>query len=373
LGTQVSVFRQLYENRSDSLARWKKQGKKVFGYFCTYTPEEIIYAADILPVRVTVDGGGTAMADAYLPNFVCSFSRQCLDAALKGEYDDFDGFVSAYTCDTIRNLLWDWKRLVPSKFIDFISFPSKTTEKALDFLLQEFSRSKRKLERFCEKEITDRALIKAIRVYNENRALLTKMYDLRKSDPPLISGIEALDMVRSAMVMPKEEHSKFLRQFASQAKERDTLPKGKVRLLVSGPIVQDVKVIETIENAGGLVVADDLCLGSRYFWDSVSLDGDPMKAVAKRYLGRTRCPCRHPPEERLDFILSMIKDFKVSGVVFLLQKFCDTHFMEHPFMEEKLKENGIPSLLMEVEQSTPTGSLRTRVEAFIEMLEGMKS
>ena len=368
-----SVFRQLYDNRNQFLANWKKQGKKVFGYFCTYSPEELIYAADILPVRVLADGGSTGLADAYLPNFICSFARECLDSGLRGEYKDFDGFVSAYTCDTIRNLLWDWKRLVPSRYIDFISFPSITTNKALDFLLQELNRSKSKLEKFCGRKITDQALLKAIRAYNENRALLSKMYDLRKSDPPLISGTEALDMVRSSMVISKEEHSKSLMKFASHAKERDNLPEGRARLLVSGPMVQDISLIETIENVGGLIVADDLCLGSRYFWDLVPMNGDPLKAIAERYLGRARCPCRHPPEERLDFILGMIKDFKVDGVVFLLQKFCDTHFMEHPFMEQKLKENGIPSLLIEIEQSTPIGALKTRVEAFIEMMEGMKS
>lgn len=370
MGTPTSIFRQLYKNRNDFLASWKKQGKKVFGYFCTYTPEEIIYAAGILSIRTSVDVASTAMADAYLPNFICSYARQCLDAALKDQYKGLDGYVSAYTCDTIRNLLWVWKRLVPSKYIDFISFPSKATDKALDFLLQELIRSKTKLEKFCGKQITDQALLKAIRVYNENRTLLSKVYDLRKSDPPLISGTEALDIVRAATVISKEEHSTYLKQFTSYVKERDNLPKGRVRLLVSGPVVQDINLIETIENSGGTIVADDLCLGSRYFWDTVDMNGDPLKAIAKRYLGRARCPCRHPPEERLKYVMRMVEDFKADGAVFLLQKFCDTHFFEHPFLEEKLKENGIPSLLIEIEQSTPIGAVKTRVEAFIEMLEG---
>jgi benzoyl-CoA reductase subunit C len=371
--TPASTFRGLYENRSDFIADWKSQGKKVFGYFCTYTPEEIIYAADILPIRASVDLASTTRADAHLPNFICSFSRECLDAALSDQYKDLDGYVSAYTCDTIRNLLWVWKRLVPTRYIDFISFPSKTTDKALDFLLQELTRSKTKLERFCGKQISDQSLIRAIKLYNENRTLLGKAYDLRKSDPPLISGTEALDMVRSATVTPKEEHNKSLRKFLSEVKERDALPKGRARLLISGPVVQDIKLIETIEDLGGTVVADDLCVGSRYFWDSVDVNGSPLKAIAGRYLGRARCPCRHPPEERLKYMMEMVKDFKVDGVVFMLQKFCDTHFFEYPFLEEKLKENGIPSSLVEIEQSTPIGALKTRVEAFMEMLEGTKT
>jgi benzoyl-CoA reductase subunit C len=369
----TSIFRRLYQNRNDFSESWKKQGKKVFGYFCTYTPEEIIYSADILPIRTSVDVASTTLADAYLPNFICSFARECLNAALSDQYKDLDGYVSAFTCDTIRNLLWVWKRLVPSKYIDFISFPSKTTDKALDFLLQEFIRSKTKLEKFCGKQISDQDLLKAIRLYNENRSLLSKVYDLRKSDPPLISGTEALDIVRSATVIPKEEHNRSLKRFMSDVKGRDNLPKGRARLLVSGPVIQDINLMETIESSGGTVVADDLCVGSRYFWDTVEVNGEPLKAIAKRYLGRARCPCRHPPEERLKYMIGMIKDFRVDGVVFLLQKFCDTHFFEHPFLEEKLMENGTPSLLIEIEQSTPIGAVKTRVEAFIEMLEGSKT
>lgn len=369
----IRSFRELYQNRNELLLKWKKQSKKVIGYFCTYTPEEIIYAAGMLPFRITADPVSTTLADAYLPSFICPFSRSCFDVALRGGYKNVDGYVSAYTCDTIRNLLWLWKRHIPTQYLDFISFPSGTTEKALEFFLNELGRFKEGLEKFCGTEISNQSLLRAIEVYNENRTLLRKVYDFRKSDPPLVSGTEALEIVRSAMVVPKEEHSKLLKQFISEVKDRDDFPKGGVRMLVSGPFIQDIGLVETIEGSGGSIVADDLCLGSRYFWERVDINTDPLKAIAKRYLGRVKCPCRHPPEDRLKYITEMIREFKVEGVIFVLQKYCDTHFFDFPFIEEKLKEDNIPALLIEVEHLTPVGAIKTRVEAFIEMLTGMKT
>lgn len=371
--TLISNFRELYQNRNDFLRSWKKQGKKVFGYFCTYTPEEMIYAAGILPFRITTDTVSTTLADAHLPNFICPFTRSCFDVALRGGYKDIDGYVSAYTCDTIRNVLWLWNRRIPAQFMHLISFPSGTTEKAFDFFLKELLRLKGRLEEFCGMEISDQSLSKAIKVYNESRRLLRKVYDLRKSNPPLISGTEAVEIVRSSMVVPKEEHTTLLKRFMSEVKYRTDFPKGRVRMLVSGPFIQDISVLQTIENSGGTIVADDLCLGSRYFWDQVDVNTDPLKAIAKRYLSRVKCPCRHPPKDRLDHIMKMIKEFKVEGVIFVLQKFCDTHFFDYPFIKERLKENGVPVLLIEVAHLTPMGPVKTRVEAFIEMLTEMKT
>jgi len=371
--TSASSFRQLYQNRNDFLKNWKKQGKKVFGYFCTYTPEEIIYASGILPFRITADTVSTTLADAHLPDFICPFTRSCFDVALRGEYKDIDGYVSTYTCDTIRNVLWLWNRYIPAQFMHLISFPSGTTEKAFDFFLKELLRLKGRLEEFCGMDISNQSLSKAIKVYNENRMLLRKLYDLRKGNPPLISGTEAVEIVRSSMVVPKEEHTTLLKQFMSEVKDRTDFPEERVRMLVSGSFIQDIGLLQTIENSGGTIVADDLCLGSRYFWDRVDVNSEPLKAIAKRYLSRVKCPCRHPPEDRLDYIMKMIKEFKVEGVIFILQKFCDTHFFDYPFMEEKLKENGVPVLFIEVAHLTPMGPIKTRVEAFIEMLTEMKT
>jgi benzoyl-CoA reductase subunit C len=35
---------------------YKKQGKKVIGFFCSYIPEEIIYAGGMLPYRIRPAG-----------------------------------------------------------------------------------------------------------------------------------------------------------------------------------------------------------------------------------------------------------------------------------------------------------------------------
>ena len=52
------------------ISSWKDKGKKVVGYVCSYMPEEILFAGDILPYRITGKGASTdvieASARAYL-------------------------------------------------------------------------------------------------------------------------------------------------------------------------------------------------------------------------------------------------------------------------------------------------------------------
>ena len=60
---------------------WKAAGKKVIAFECTYVPEEIIYAAGALPVRLVGDCrlSNYDDANAYMYQNTCSFIRNCLE------------------------------------------------------------------------------------------------------------------------------------------------------------------------------------------------------------------------------------------------------------------------------------------------------
>ena len=85
--------------RTAEIEQLKRQGGKVFGWLCTYVPEEIIHAAGALPIRIigysheaNLDDG---TAHLYINN--CSFSRSCLQLGLEGAYDFLDGVAVSYT------------------------------------------------------------------------------------------------------------------------------------------------------------------------------------------------------------------------------------------------------------------------------------
>jgi len=173
------------------------------------------------------------------------------------------------------------------------------------------------------------------------------------------------------MMIPKEEHNKLLQELLSGIERREDLPKEGVRLLVSGSIMDNSELLRLIESVGGSVVADDLCTGSRYFWNLVKEGAEPMMAIAERYLRKIPCPFMYSSEERFKHVREMVKTFNVEGVIIFSLKFCDVHSFDAPLLAEELREKeGLPVLHLEWEHSlSGIAQLRTRIEAFVEMLE----
>jgi len=367
---QLELFKTLISADNKFIKEWKRQKKPVLGYACSYTPEEIIHAGGILPIRVFGSLEPSRLADVYLPVNVCSFAKSCLNSALKGEYSLLDGYVVSNSCDN-QNKIYDlWRQCAAIRKTYFINTPHSTTEKALNFFHKELERFKEWLTESFEVEISDEDLKNAIKVFNENRRLLRQVYELRRRNPPLLSGSEALEIVLSSMMIPKDEHNKLLQELLDQIERREDIPKQGARLLVSGSVMDNSEPLRLIESVGGTVVADDLCTGSRYFWNPVREDGEPMMAIAERYLCKVPCPFMYSSEERFKHVRDMARLFDVEGVIIFSLKFCDVHSFDAPLLTEELKESeGLPVLCLEWEHSlTGIAQLRTRIEAFIEML-----
>jgi benzoyl-CoA reductase subunit C len=192
-------------------------------------------------------------------------------------------------------------------------------------------------------------------------------------DPPLVSGTEALEISLSSTVTPKEEHNKLLNQLLQEILSRSTVPKGGVRLLVTGSVMDNTELIKTIETVGGNVVADDWCTGSRYFWNLVDSGGNPLRALARRYLDKIPSSFMYSHEERFKHVVDMAKRYDVEAAIVFVLKFCDTHMFDAPLLRDELKALDLPVLYLEWEHSmSGLAGLKTRIEAFIEMVGGVK-
>lgn len=334
-------------------------------------PEEIIYAADMLPFRVTGGSADIIKADAYLYANICSYSRSCFELALKNDYDLLDGLVTGNICDHVRRLFDVWEYYIKTPFLHILNVPHKISDSAYAFFKKEVKEFKENLEKFSEAEISDESLYHAIDVYNKSRILLKRLYNLRKEVSPPISGAETLNIVKAGMMMPKDRYNQFLEGLLEEIRNRDRFYGGKARLLISGCDLHDSNYIKLIEDLEGLVVADDLCTGSRYFWELVDTTVKPLDGIVKRYLSPILCARMHPSEERLDHILKMIKMFDVDGVIYEVIKFCDIYGCEYPNFKERLKEWDIPVLMLDREHVlSGIGQMKTKVQAFIESIGG---
>lgn len=369
----LSPFRNLVLTRHDVAKDWKRKDKHVIGWSCTYAPEELIYATNSLPVMVFGDLENTKLADVHLPINTCSFARSCFNSSLKGDYNYLDGFVASSSCDN-RNKIFDmWRYHVEIPYMHFINTPHTRTERSHNFFYEEILRFKTSLEKAFGKTISNEALKNAIQVYNENRLLLKEVYDLRRKKPPLISGVEALEIVLSSMVTSKEEHNKLLNHLLAKVSNRAEMPKGGIRVLVSGSVMDNSELLKIVEAVGGNVVADDWCTGSRYFWDLVDSDSDPLRAIAERYLNKIPSSFMFEGEKRFRHTIEMAKWFDVEAAIIFVLKFCDTHMFDAPQLVEELKALGLPVLYLEWEHAlSGLAQLKTRIEAFIEMVGGVE-
>ena len=352
---------------------YKKQGKKVIGFFCSYVPEEIIYAGGMLPYRIRPTGcTETTSADAYMSHLNCTFVRSCLEFMVKGVFDFLDGMVITNSCDNIRRLYDILREKRPYPLLHFISIPHKAgSDGAINWYKDEVSNFKENIENFFGVRISEGALKDAIDVYNETRNLLKRLYELRQRVNPPITGAESLSVILAATTTPREQYNQLLRKLLEELQRREGISGYRARLMIVGSEYDDPAYTDIIEDLAGLVVTDVLCFGSRYFWEPVQTQKALLGDLAKSYLNRPSCPrMSDRVTERADFIRKMTERFKVDGVIFQKIRYCDLWGGEAIYLEKTLKELNIPLLSIEREyRLSGVGQLKTRIQAFLERIE----
>ncbi len=368
----LEYFVDIVEHRHEYARDWKERtGGKVMGFFCTYVPEEIMYAAGILPVRILGGMEPQDYSESHILGMYCPFCRDCLAEGLKGRYDYLDGVVQTRSCQHMLQAFQSWTIHIPLPYSYFMGMPSLVqADRAPTFMRAETGDFARSLEAWTGKPLRDEDLDGAIETYNTNRRLLRKLYELRKADPPIISGTEVAAVVLSSCISDKAEHSRKLEELLEALPRRSDPPSSATRIMVVGSENQSLELFRLIEDAGANIVVDEMCTGSRYFWNEVVPQEDRLSAIAQRYLDRPPCPLKDVLErKRLEHVLNMARDFNVAGVLFLQQKFCTPHEFDIPALAELLKENAIPTYALELDVTMHEGSIRTRTEAFLEMLQ----
>lgn len=336
------TFNSLIQNRHSNLQKLKQQGKKIIGYLCSYCPEELIYAAGMVPVRVLGGEGPFTLSSNYLHSFYCPYSHGCLNEGLKGEDSYLDGLVFSYACEHTRGAYDSWRVHRPVKFSHFLDMPGwVNTREALHFYVQELKLFKKGLEETFGISILPESLEYGIELCNRSRASLREIYHYKQSSSPVVSGTESFSAALSSMVSAKQEHHILLSRFLTGVKRRKRSLSGK-RVMVLGTDLHQPQILEAIEGQGAVVVADELCTGARYIWEDVKADGDPLEAIARRYLTGIYCPVKHPMEGRLSFIEKMLREFRVEKVLFLHNRYCDPEEWAEPFIRRKLQEKNIP-------------------------------
>lgn len=367
----LQPFYAVLEDFYKSAREAKNNGEKVAGYFCTYSPQELLHSAGYFPVRIIGSEGTTPLADQWLQPFACSFAKSTLQAGLSGNFNFLDLVMFSHTCDTMQNLVEIWRRRVPGIKVLIASTPNLAEgEIALNYLVRELARVKEELENISGSKITDENLLKSIQIYDSHRANMKNLYNLRRKNPSALNGEDMFAIVMSSFLIKKEKHNEMLENLIQEIKMLPLKDVDKPKVIVGGSVCQAQGFIQAIESAGAFVCDDDLCMGSRSYVLPPIYDGAPIEILARMYLSRIPCPAFHKPEyDPADYLLDKISASGAKGVIFLHTKFCDPYAFNYPHLRKTLEKEGIKTLLIEVEQNQPVSeSFKTRVSAFIETL-----
>jgi benzoyl-CoA reductase subunit C len=376
----LAAFRDLVRDPHESLLKMKNLQKgKIIACMPMQIPEEIVHAAAVLPVVIPESTDPITIAGKHIQSFFCGYARNVIDVALKGKLDFLDGMIFQDTCHTMRPMFDIINANHPFPFMQRIFLPlALARPQAKPLLLGELKRLKIALENFTGCQITDDALQNSISIYNENRSLMRDLYDLRRINPCLLTAGEISDVNVAGMLMPKEDHSKLLRELIADLKSTDTLKNGmndKVKLVISGSLCEapPKEILSMIEEMGGAVVDDDLYTGSRYFLTKAPDFTDPIESLAEAYINMVSpCPTRiYPKLELGPYLVDMVRRGDAKGLVIIMVKFCEAHDYTYPHMRRHLDKAGIPYLMIKTEhESNQTEQIKTRIQAFLEIVRG---
>ena len=337
-----------------------------------FVPEELLDAAGVLSVGIWGSERPIARAEALMQPFACSMARTALELGMEGLLSGLDGVIFSTPCDTIRNLAEIWKYQFPATFVRSVVFPVHTDQAtALPFLAGELARFREALGAWTGKPVTDAAIAASLAKFEATRRALDAVAAFRMEHPERLRAREMALPVQAASVMDRGEFAAKARALVAALPAREPVLTGRRRVLLSGTLPLPLAVVDTIEACGGLIVADDVGLGAKYFERTLDGGADPMERLARSQFTHTPvCTIFHGTTTRAAHLLARARASGAQAVVINGTKFCEPEFFDYPDLKKDLDAAGMPSLLVETELSTGgAGALATRIGAFLESLE----
>lgn len=333
------------------------------------TPEEIIIAAGFTPYRFFGDPTiQPDKANEHIPATHCLWTRNLLERALNGLDSDVVGIISSHGCDRTNREFDIWIECINRDFMFFLNSPRKRDDLALKFFINDINELITQIEEHYKVKITNESLKDSIKKMNQIRKLLKEISEYRSK--MILKGSEFHAIVKSVQKQDKDEALKNLKMKLDELKKIKPFESNtKKKVLLTGSDIDDTELIKFLEELGFHIVIDDLCIGTKYFWDTVNEGEDPITALAKYHLNKPIYSTKFPSYERFDVLKNLLDNYKLDGVINIAQKFCEPVLYDHPYLKKKFNELGIPYLFVEVTYNRESyKQLSTRFSAFAEMI-----
>ncbi|MDR1376697.1 MAG: 2-hydroxyacyl-CoA dehydratase family protein [Synergistaceae bacterium] len=374
------VVSEIHGVRPAELIEHQKKGGKVFGTFCVYVPDEVIFAAGAIATGLC---GGSQFwvpgGEKVLPAATCPLIKASVGARLDRTCPFFriaDMYIGETTCDGKKKA---WEILAEDVPVHVMDLPQMKRPKDVKAWAEEIETLIAAVEKFTGSKVTAESLGKAIKLINNTRRALARLYAMRKTDNPPISGKDTLLISQIAFYDDPVRFTEMTNKLCDELDERlkngvGVYEKGAKRILFTGTpmAIPNWKLHHIVETSGAAVVAEENCTGVRYFEhladeSQTTLEGQ-INALAERYM-KINCACFTPNPGRVDDIKRLVRDYRADGVIDVNLKFCTLYDIEGFQVGKAMKEAGIPFLGLETDYTDEdAGQLGTRIGAFLEML-----
>jgi benzoyl-CoA reductase/2-hydroxyglutaryl-CoA dehydratase subunit BcrC/BadD/HgdB len=356
--------------------RMKNQENTVIGCFPLYPPVELFSAMGLVPAvlwNLKDETPNLELSDMHVQSYACGIARELTQFVLSERGKTLGGIFSYNACDTLRNLpeileerLGNDGRSVPMFRMHVPQVNPGHTDSS-GYLKEEILRLVEDVEWAYGNAFSPEAFLKTAEDYTKMRTLCMEAETLVSRGALPFSAF--CGAMLSGGALPVQGRIEKLLETMSRA-QTGAAP-GRSKVLVSGIMPPPAPVVRAIENAGMTVAANDIACLRRTYGYSPAVTDDPVGYYADYFSNKFPCTTLlYQSGRRLRAFMDLVESSGAHGVIFSGEKFCEHEYFEFPFLEDRLKEKGIPVLRLEfsVDDVQNTGAYTTRIEAFAEML-----
>ena len=384
--TTLDRIAKAVQERPEQLMKAREKGAKVVGYFCSYMPEEIVHALGLIPVRLGRGGSDdlVELGGRYIGKGTCVFLRESVGLFAEGK----EPFSKACDLVAVATSCVQMFRLA-EVVKHFFNIPTLVLGVPRNFYLpegraffqKEVENFAAQLEEFAGNKLDAAALAESVELYRNIRRTLQQIYDFQAADPAPISWREVFDVIHAGFYLDRAEYYRLLQDLLSELgtmSEALGTTDERPRILLSGTNIPpgDTKLINLIEEAGGRIVGDDLCSGLRFI-SGIDAKAATLAGLADAYIDKI--PCATLPylpsldsDRRLENLAMIIDRYKPEGMIYHTLRFCDA-FTFKAAETKRIMNNKISFMEIHTEYAdSDIEAIRTRIDAFIEVLEGRR-
>ena len=353
-------------------ASMKETGKKAVGCFPYYTPDEIIYAAGLLPVGLWGGQTDVKLADKYLQSFCCSIMRINVEQGMKGMYDFLSAIVIPAYCDTMKCICDNWKVAVPQTYLIPMVYPQHRRIKAgMDYLIEEFKRVQAEIEKIAGRKISEKDLKESIAVYEDYRKAMREFTAIVGKYPKTLNAKTRHLVIKAAYFMDKKIYTAMIRELLEELKKLPAEKYDGIKVVITGILAETDALLDAFVQNHIVFVADDLAQESRQFRTPVRSEGAALEKLAYRMADHEGCSLLYDEtKSHGQILINLVRENKADGVVVSMMKFCNPEEFDYPIYKKELEAAGIPVLYLEIEQKIDSSEqIRTRIQSFAEMVK----